>query len=325
MTTEADRVLVTGADGFIGTALCRQLTAAGCDLVRLTRSRRQSPNSDLADADSFALGSRDFSGDIRDGDLLDRAMQGVNVVFHLAGLAHVDSPDPTLLQTVNVEGSAAVASAAVRAGVGTLVFFSSSLAEAAEQGRPDATAYGHAKYLAEQRLREIADQSALQLIILRPVAVYGPGMKGNLAALIRLIRRRRLPPLPRFATRYSLVGLHDLCRVALLAAQKGSIAAGTWPVTDGVEYPLNAIETAIYQALGRNPPRWHSPRALFYLAALGVGALNRLAGRRSSLGLRTYQGLVRDSVFSNRELCERLGFTPQQSFYTALPSLIDIK
>jgi len=325
MTTVADKVLVTGADGFIGTALCQQLAAAGYNLVRLTRSRRQAPKTELADADSFALGSRDFSGDIRDGELLDRAMQGVNVVFHLAGLAHVDSPDPALLHAVNVEGSVAVATAAVRAGVGTLIFFSSSLAEAAERGRPDATAYGRAKYLAEQHLREIAGPADLRLIILRPVAVYGPGMKGNLAALIRLIRRRRLPPLPRLATRYSLVGLDDLCRAALLAAQSGAITSDTFTVTDGEQYSLNAIEAAIYQALGRNPPRWHSPRAVFYLAALGAGLLNRLAGRRSSLGLRTYRGLISDSVFSNREICEQLGFTPRQTFYTALPSLIDIK
>jgi nucleoside-diphosphate-sugar epimerase len=211
MTAAPRKVLVTGADGFIGTELCRQLTKAGHPLVKLTRSRAQ-PAADESNGNGF--GTRDFSGDILDRALLDRALTGVQTVFHLAGIAHVDGPSQEHLQAINVEGTANVAEAAVAAGVERLVYFSSSLAVAAEQNAPQQTAYGRSKFEAEQRLLAIARDSSLKVTILRPVNVYGPGMKGNLAALIRLIGRGMLPPLPKLDTQLSLLGLEDLCSAA---------------------------------------------------------------------------------------------------------------
>ena len=316
------KVLVTGADGFIGTELCRQLTEAGYSLLRFSRSR---VNDDSTKTAGTEFGTRSFTGDILDRELVLRALKDVQLVFHLAGIAHVDYADKEHLQAVNVEGSANLAAAAREAGVERIIYFSSSLASAAEQNRPDQTAYGRSKYLAEQRLIDIAQGSSLKISILRPVNVYGPGMKGNLAALINLIRRRILPPLPKLSSRLSLVGLEDLCRVALLVAQKDQASESIFTVTDGVTYQLNGIEAAIYKEIGRTKPGWHSPRVVYYLAAALAGLLGRTGMIETSLTTRTYVNLVSDNVFSNRRICEELGFIPRQTFYTALPELIHVK
>lgn len=322
MTAERKKVLVTGAEGFIGTVLCRQLADAGYPLVKLTRSRVRH-----SDSDSFAneLGTQDFSGDILDRDLLDRALAGVQVVFHLAGIAHVDGPSAEYLHSVNVTGTTTLAEAAVAAGVEKIIYFSSSLAAAAEQNKSEQTAYGRSKFQAEQSLLAIARDTSLEVTVLRPVNVYGPGMKGNLAAMIRLIGRGVLPPLPRLDTQLSLVGLEDLCNAALLAAESEQANNKTYFVTDGQVYRLNDIETAIYQALGKNKRRWHNPRGLYYLAAATAGLLNRVGLVKTSLGTRTYRNLIADNVFSNQQICDELDLNPRQTFYTALPNLVNVK
>ena len=322
MTAVRKKVLVTGAEGFIGTELCRQLADAGYPLVKLSRSRVKQADSETPGNEFGTVG---FSGDILDRDLLDRALSDVQVVFHLAGIAHVDGSQQEYLQSVNVEGTANLAAAAVTAGVEKVIYFSSSLAAAAEHNGLAQTTYGHSKYQAEQRLFTIARDTALKVTILRPVNVYGFRMKGNLAALIRLIGRGWLPPLPKLDTQLTLVGLKDLCRAALLAAESARANNKTYFVTDGLVYNLNDIEAAVYQAFGKNRPAWHSPRVLFYLAAAAAGLLNRVGLVKSSMGLRTYHNLVADNVFSNRQIRDELGFKPQQTFYTALPDMIDVK
>jgi len=322
MTATGKKVLVTGAEGFIGSELCRQLSDAGYSLVKLSRSRAQQNDSETSGNE---FGTADFSGDILDPEFLDRTLVGVQAVLHLAGIAHVDGPQREYLQSVNVEGTANLASAAVAAGVEKVIYFSSSLAVAAEQNKPEQTVYGRSKYQAEQSLFSIARNTQLKVTVLRPVNVYGPGMKGNLAAMIRMIDRGVLPPLPELDTQLSLVGLNDLCRAALLALESGQADGKTYLVTDALTYRLNSIEAAIYQAMGKDKPDWHSPRGIFYLAAVAAGLLNRFGLLKTGLGIHSYRNLVADNVFSNHQICEELGFNPQQTFYTALADLVDVK
>ncbi|MBT8146721.1 MAG: SDR family NAD(P)-dependent oxidoreductase [Gammaproteobacteria bacterium] len=322
MIANRKKVLVTGAEGFIGSELCRQLADAGYPLVKLSRSPAKKSDSETF-GNEFA--TQDFSGDILDRDLLDRAVSGVQVVFHLAGIAHVDGPSAEYLHSVNVKGTTTLTEAAVAAGVEKIIYFSSSLAAAAERNLPEQTAYGRSKYRAEQSLLTITRDTSLKATVLRPVNVYGSGMKGNLAAMIRLIGRGVLPPLPKTDTQLSLVGVQDLCAAALLAAESEQANNKIYSVTDGQVYRLNDIEAAIYQALGRNKPRWHSPRGLYFLAAATAGLLNRLGLVKTSVGTRSYRNLIADNVFSNQQICDELDFNPRQTFYTALPNLVDVK
>jgi nucleoside-diphosphate-sugar epimerase len=150
-------------------------------------------------------------------------------------------------------------------------------------------------------------------------------MKGNLATLIRLVRRGLLPPLPRLDTRTSLVGVEDLCRAARLVATHADAAGRTFLVSDGMEYRLLEIEAAIYQALGRTPPRLRPPRLLWWGAAAGAELVSRFRPGQVTPGLRAYRNLVTDSVNAADRLDETFGYQPRETFYTALPGLVGIK
>ena len=99
MNPGSSRVLVTGAGGFIGQHLCQQLEQKGYEVVALLGRQPISGPSAVAD-------SNNHIGDINDTELLERALEGVELVFHLAGMAHVEGSDPSALQSVNTDGTA---------------------------------------------------------------------------------------------------------------------------------------------------------------------------------------------------------------------------
>jgi len=312
-------VLVTGADGFIGSVLCRHLLAAGYQVRALVRKLPGAQSPVDADGLEYAI------GDVRDSSQLDAVMAGVKYVFHLAGIAHVDEPDPDLLEAVTVQGTANVVAAAQRAGVERLVYFSSSLALRAEKHLPDASEYGRAKLQAEQLIRRTLVEGKPDFCILRPVNVYGVGMAGNLAQMIRMIAGRRLPPLPRLPGRLSLVSVTDLCAAALLAAHTPAASGRTYTVTDGQIYLINELEESIYQALGRQKPAWVCPRVILYAGVVAVGLWRKLLGpgkHGTAVARRSYNSLLQDNLASNQVLLQELKFKPGTTFYSELPELV---
>lgn len=307
-TATTKSTLVTGAGGFVGQALCAQLLARGRAVSTLCRSALPPALADRV---------RHVAGDILDPAALAEAMQGVDQVFHLASIAHVYGAPRHELERVIVQGTAQVAAAARQAGVTRLVYFSSSLAAgAAGDGAPD-TDYGRAKRAAEEAL--LAQADGLAVTVLRPVNVYGPGMRGNLATLVRRIGACRLPKL---ATRLALVGVEDLARAAILAADCEAAIGKIYQVSDGEPYTITALEEAIYRAWGRPQPGWRTPRVVLYGAAAAMELVGLFAPSRRGLGLRTYRNLVTDTVVTDTAINADTGFTPTTTFYKELPALI---
>jgi len=307
MKASKPTVLVTGANGFIGRHLCSTLRQEGYSVRAMVRQPQTFPDID---------GIASCVGDLEDPDSLSQACAGIHTVYHLAGVAHTGKSWQPLYQRLIVEATENLLEAAKAAGVIRMVYFSSSLAEAAELHPKLASSYGLAKLEAEKILQKAQQRAEMEIAILRPVNVYGPGMKGNIAAMIRLVKKRRLPPLPRLQNHISLVGVKDLCRAAVLAGTMSRAAGGTWLVSDGRSYRINDIEAAVYKALGLEKPGWHSPRVVLYLAALGAELLGK------GIGLKTYQSLVNDSLFDSRKLEAELGFKPATSLYEELPAII---
>lgn len=311
--------LVTGASGFIGRHLCKYLSAKEENLRLLVRS-----NSALSNQSKAEL----VTGDLEDEDSLLRACDGVERVFHLAGIAHAGTSIHTSLKRVNVEGTENLLKACRVSGVRRVVFISSIMAQpldgSAELG-PLIFNYANSKKLAEEILLGAQSQQ-FQVTILRPVNVYGPGMKGNIASLIRRINNGSLPPLPNLENTLSLVGVEDVCKAALLAAEQDTAVGEIYPLSDGVSYTPNSIEGAIYDALGRKKPGWRTPRMVFYAASLGAQIANNLGVWKNDIGLRTYRNLVGEGT-SQTVSCEKitteLGYQPSQTFYDALPDIIE--
>ena len=279
MIDSGKKAAVTGANGFIGARLCSYLLQQGYWVRALAHSDPKDSSSRLDGlvADNGAAPEVNVA-DICDADSLSSVFDGVDTVFHVAGLAHVGSGDYRLMQQLNVEGTRNVLRAATASGVRRLVFFSSSLVRACELGTGDITDYGRTKLEAERLLLAAQRRDEIEVVILRPVNVYGTDMKGNIRAMIAMIASRRLPPLPKLENSLSLVGVDDLLKAAVLAAESRDAGAKTYNVTDGKSYTINEIKQAIYQILGRKLPRWHSPRVLLYVASALAGVLGKERG-----------------------------------------------
>ena len=233
------KVLVTGAGGFVGRALVQQLAGEpACKVLASTRSLR---SFDHARIESFASGTIDGETPWAE------ALNDVDVVVHMAARAHVlqeRSEDPLAeFRRVNVDGTLHLARQAARAGVKRFVFMSTiGVNGATTESRPFTaedsphphSPYAQSKYEAELGLRALADQTGIELVIIRPPLVYGPAAPGNFGALVRWIRRG--VPLPLGAiqdNRRSLVALDNLVDLILTCIEHPGAANQTFLVSDG--------------------------------------------------------------------------------------------
>jgi nucleoside-diphosphate-sugar epimerase len=311
------RILITGATGFVGQALCHVLIGQNFSVRVLLRDLSQAPLIPPG------LNAECVQGDLSNVDSLRAACMDRDAVIHLAGVAHVGNGPANQSHKINVEGTRNLVNTAIEQKLSRFILLSSSLAQAAERGAGDVTRYGAEKLAAERLLQDAARGSALSYLILRPVNVYGVGMKGNIARMISLIHRKRLPRLPQLNSRISLLGVKDLAAALLLALNASDITAKTYTVTDGQQYPIVDIEQAIYLALNKQLPRWRTPAVVLYVAAAVAGGLARLWSGGGGISRRTYRNLTMDNLLDNDEICQQLGFRPSTTLYQALPEIVE--
>lgn len=269
------RVLVTGANGFVGRALCAEAAAHGLSVSGTTRQSCQL----LGNVKNYVVNSLD------EGTNWQLALAGINAVVHLAARVHVmqDTASDPLAQfrRVNVEGTLNLARQAAAAGVGRFVFVS-SIKVNGEATRPgylfkadDAPApldaYGISKMEAEQGLRKIAAQTGMDVVIIRPPLVYGPGVKANFAAMMRWLRRGVPLPLGAIDNRRSLVALDNLVDLILTCLTHSAAANQTFLVSDGEDVSTSALLRRMGEAMNRPARLVSVPTGLLKLAAALVG------------------------------------------------------
>lgn len=223
------RVLVTGATGFIGRALCADFSGNGWQVT---------------------------AGDLRQPGWED-ALQGNQVIVHLAGVAHTRGA-PALYEEVNVAATERLASAAVRAGVRRLVFVSSIKVngEATPPDRPfqatDTPApqdhYGQSKWRAEQLLARVP---GLDVVVVRPPLVYGPGVRANFLRLLRLVDTGLPLPFGSIRNRRSLIYLGNLVSLLRRCAEYPGAAGKTFLAADGEDLSTPELARRMARALGR--------------------------------------------------------------------------
>lgn len=279
------KLLVTGASGLVGRALCSALVGQGVAVRAATRSAQ--PN--VAGLDGISL------GDMTAQTNWQAALSGISIVVHLAARVHVmhdDSADPLAeFRRVNVLGTLNLAQQAAAAGVRRFVFVSTAKVNGEQTlpGQPfteadtpnPQDAYGLSKYEAEQGLRQIASQTGMQLVIIRPPLVYGPGVKANFAALMRAVRRGWPLPLARVRNLRSLVGLGNLVDFIITCAMHHAAANQTFLVSDGQDVSTPQLVRAMAQAMQQSARLLPVPLWLLHAAAgaLGkAGVMQRLCG-----------------------------------------------
>ncbi len=264
------RILVTGAAGFIGRALCRGLAERGHQVLGLTR-RAAEP---IAGAVLRAIGDIGPQTDWRPH------LAGVDIVVHLANRAHRAGLDPA--SGAEPEAAAALARAAAAAGVRRLVQMSSvrAMGAATEPGapfRPDdrprpSDPYGRAKLATERALSAAAAETGLDLVILRPPLVYGPGVKANFRALIGLVASGLPLPFAAVDNRRSLIFLDNLVDAAALVCVDPKAAGRALLVRDAADLSTPELIRALAAGLGRRPRLFAVPDAVLGLLR-GVPAL----------------------------------------------------
>lgn len=273
------RILVTGASGFVGRALVAALAQAGHRVQAATRR----PSGVAFPAGVEAVAVPDFRAVVDWAPLL----ANVDAVVHLAGIAHVGLDlDPAIYDRVIRAATAELASACARANVRRLVFMSSVRAQSGacapatlrETDAPQpAESYGRAKLAAEGT----ALSGATPATVLRPVMVYGPGVVGNLATLLRLADTPWPLPFAAFANKRSLVSLDNLIAAVMFVLGCEATANETYLVADPEPVILAEIVGSLRQGLGRPPRLFPVPPELFAVAlkALGKGETwERLGG-----------------------------------------------
>lgn len=260
------KVLVTGANGYVGQFLCAALLAAGHELTCLTRTPYH------------LVGSRNLlSANYSPADLA-TAVQGQEVVIHLAARAHQPARNETLddYRRTNLEPSVNLAQAAVKAGVSRFIYMSSIKVNgevttdqpfSAHQPPAPQDFYGISKWEAEQALRECLHNTATQLVIIRPPLIWGGIMKGNLALVQQWVRRGIPLPFGLLNNRRDLVSLENLCDLLLLAIYHPNAAGQTLLVSDGIARNTAEIIALITQQDNPPPKIVSCPRWLFSLAS----------------------------------------------------------
>jgi nucleoside-diphosphate-sugar epimerase len=303
-TAHRPLVALTGATGFIGQHLLRELPKRGYRLRVLLRR----PSVVPMDSASAVV------GDLARPQNMSAALADVDAVIHSAGLAHAMSGLPEDdYRVLNTEATIALARAAQRAGAKRFVFLSSIRAQCGttaervltEELAPQPTdAYGRSKLAAERGLSELT----LDWVALRLVLVYGPGVKGNMAELVRFARTPYPLPLGALSARRSLLSLDNLVAAvdAVLAApgplRRPLIAADPEALT------IPEMIAAVRRGLGRRPGLVPVPPALLEVALRALG--------RSEI----YQRLA-GSLEADASALQKLGWTPPVATAEGLAAL----
>ena len=280
-------ILVTGVSGFVGHSLCLSLARSNRTVRGVVRTVH--PVASPSGIERVEVGNLDAATDWA------AALAGVDCVIHCAARAHVmhetEADALAAYRSVNVDGSKRLAEHAAVAGVRRLVYLSSIKVngEQTALGAPflfsdtpaPEDAYGVSKWEAEQALWEAAANTALEVVVVRPPLVYGPGVKGNLARLLNLVRSGVPLPLGAVQNQRSLIGLDNLVDLLIRCVDHPAAKGQTLLVSDGEDVSTPDLLRHMAAALGRSARLLPVPVPLLRLAGRVLGKqaeIDRLVG-----------------------------------------------
>ena len=302
------KILVTGANGFVGQYLCAELLRQGQSVHVAVRSA----HPPIDNIEMVVVGAID--GKTKWAE----ALCDVDVVIHLAARVHVmkdDATDPLAeFLKVNMQGTANLARQAAANGVKRLVYVSSIKVngEQTTETRPfiesdkpnPQDAYAISKWQAEQALQRIAHETGLEVVIVRSPLVYGPGVKGNFIRLLAAVGKGTPLPLACVRNKRSLIYLGNLVDALIVCASHSAAAGKTYLVSDGEDISSSELARRMGIALGK-------PARLFPVPIGLLRGLSKLLGKFESAE-RVVGSLCVNGDFIQRDLGWKPSFTLQQ-------------
>lgn len=294
-------ILVTGATGFVGTHLTSHLSTHGYHISPITRT-------------GF--------GEITPSSEWGPVLSGIDTVIHLAARVHLmkdDASDPlTAYRAVNTDSTLHLARQAAKAGVRRFIFLSSIKvngegreAPYTEQDTPaPGDPYAISKWEAEQGLQEIAAQTGMDIVILRPPLIYGPGVKANFLRLLQWVERGIPLPLGRVSNQRSLLYIGNLVNAIQICIEHPAAANQTFLVCDNEALSTAELIRKMSKQFQRNPKLLNVPLPILL-------PLFSILGRKQEA-----DRLVGSLLLDNRKIRQMLGWRPPFSFDEGLAQTI---
>jgi dihydroflavonol-4-reductase len=317
------RALVTGATGFVGSAVARALLQAGWQVRTLVRSDSQRHNLQQLEVEIV-------TGDLADRGSLDRALSDCQALFHVAADYRLGAREPQQLYRTNVEGTRSILDACRTAGVARVVYTSSvgtiGLPADGSPGQEDTPAslsdmighYKRSKFLAEEAAREAA-RAGTSVVIVNPSTPIGPGdVKPTPTG--QMVLDAACGRTPAYVdTGLNIVHVEDVAAGHLLAFHRGRV--GERYILGGQDMTLREILGEIAQLVGRRPPRIRLPHAALLPVAYAAELMGRLSGRSSRITLEGVRMARKRMFFSSQKAVRELGYqwrAPNLAFADAI-------
>ena len=313
MSLPSGLCLVTGATGFVGSAVARALLKAGHPVRVLAR-----PGSDRRNLEGLAVEIAE--GSLEDPDSLAAAVAGCRYLFHVAADYRLWVPDPAPMFRVNVEGTRELMLAALGAGVERIVYTSSVATlgivpggiadeETASRAADMIGPYKLSKFTAEAMVSELILERNLPAVIVNPSTPVGPGdiKPTPTGRLIVEAARGRMPGY--VDTGLNIVHVDDVAVGHLLAAKSGQI--GGRYILGGENMSLIEILSEVARLTGRRPPAFKIPHAAIMAIASGAEAMARLTGREPFATVDGVRMSKKKMFFSSARAVDELGYAPR--------------
>lgn len=308
-------VLVTGATGFTGGHLATTLARRGYRVKALVRekSRARFHESDAADA-----GAIEAVGDLTDRDAVARAAEGADVVYHIAATYREAGQPDAAYTAINVEGTQHVLMGAKAAGARRVVHCSTGGVHGhiehapANEDAPLAPGdvYQETKLAAETLARDFGRREGLDVVIARPIGIYGPG-DTRFLRMFRGIARGRFPILGRGEVFYHLTYIDDLVEGFRLCGETPAAAGRTYILAGPRYTTLKELTVLIARELGVRPPRWHLPVWPFWMAGLMCEMVCVPLGIEPPLYRRRVEFFTKSRAFDITRARVELGYNPR--------------
>jgi dihydroflavonol-4-reductase len=305
-----DKVLVTGASGFVGSRVVRALLARGYGVRALVR-----PNSPRRNLDGLDV--EVAPGDLNDAASLSAALDGCHALVHAAADYRLWAPDPKPMLRTNVEGTRALMLAALESGLRRIVYTSSVATLGidsdgpADEDTPSSLEqmvgpYKRSKYLAEEVVRGLVAEHGLPAVIVNPSTPIGPG-DIRPTPTGRIVIEAAMGRMPAHVdTGLNLVHVDDCARGHVLALERGQI--GQRYILGGDDTSLAALLTEIAKHRGRKPPRIALPLAAVVPVALVAEGWGRLTGREPFVTLDGLRMARHRMYFTSTKAERELGY-----------------